>query len=89
MEEYRKNIVEYLKKNLKKGYTLESLKWALIGQGYSKSSVERSVNELNKELARKAPSLKESPKITYEVLDENNNAISLKKPWWKRLFGIR
>jgi hypothetical protein len=89
MEEhnYRKKIIEYLKKNLKKGYTLESLRWALIGQGYSRTSVERAIEELNKELARKAPVLKEEPVIKYEIIDEQDRPIKIKKSWWKRIFG--
>lgn len=86
MESYRKNIKDYLKRNLKKGYTLESLKWALVGQGYPKSSVERSIRELNKDLARKAPVLKEKPIIRYEIVDEHNKPIEIKKPWWRRIF---
>ena len=84
---YKKKIIDYLKKNLKKGYTIESLKWALIGQGYSRTSVERSIEELNKELARKAPVLKEEPVIKYEIIDEQDRPIKIKKSWWKRIFG--
>ncbi|MBA7607970.1 hypothetical protein ES703_15140 [subsurface metagenome] len=85
---YRKKIVDYLKKNLKKGYTIESLKWALIGQGYSRTSVERAIEELNKELARKAPILKEEPVIKYEIVDEKDRPIKIKKSFWKRIFGL-
>jgi actin-like ATPase involved in cell morphogenesis len=85
---YRKKIVDYLKKNLKKGYTIESLRWALIGQGYSRTAVERAVEELNKELARKAPILKEEPVIKYEILDEKDRPIKIKKSFWKRIFGL-
>ncbi len=90
MEEYnyRKKIVDYLKKNLKKGYTIESLKWALIGQGYSRTSVERAIEELNKELAKKAPILKEEPVIKYEIVDEKDRPIKIKKSFWKRIFGL-
>lgn len=84
---YRKKIVDYLKKNLKKGYTIESLRWALIGQEYSKTSVERAIEELNKELARKAPILKEEPVIKYEIVDEKDRPIKIKKSFWKRIFG--
>jgi len=85
---YRKKIVDYLKKNLKKGYTIESLRWALIGQGYSRTSVERAIEELNKELARKAPILKEEPVIKYEIVDEKDRPIKIKKSFWKRIFGL-
>ena len=84
----RRNLVEYFKKNLKKGYTKESLKWALINQGYSKLIVESSLEEAQKELAEVAPVLKEKPKITYELYDTDNNLvpIKIKKPFWKKLF---
>ena len=85
---YRKKIMEYMQKNLKKGYTLESLRWALIGQGYSRTSVDFAVQELNKELARKAPVLKEEPVIKHEIIGENDRPITVKKSWWKRIFGL-
>lgn len=87
-EEYKSRLVEYFKKNLKKGYTEESLKWALINQGYSRSMIDSALERTHKELAEEAPILKEKPVIKYELLDENNRPISIKKPWWKRIFGL-
>jgi hypothetical protein len=37
----------------------------------------------HKELADEAPVLKEKPTISYEVLDENDKPVEVKKPWWK------
>lgn len=82
----RSKIIEYFRKNLKKGYTEDSLKWALIHQGYSKIMVENAVQQLHKELALKAPKLKEKPKITYEIIDENNQPVKIKRSWWKKIF---
>ncbi len=87
VESYRKHIVEYFKKNLKKGYTPDALKYSLMSQGYVKTTVERSLEQAQKELAAKAPVLKEKPKIKYEIIDENDNPIQIKSPWWKRFFG--
>lgn len=84
----KRNLVNYFKKNLSKGYTLESLKWALINQGYSKIEIEKSIKKVNLELSKKAPILKEKPEIKYEIFDENNKPIKIKKPWWKGLFGL-
>ena len=84
---YRKKIVDYLKKNIKKGYTPDSLRWALINQGYSKISVEDALRRVHVELAQKAPILKEKPVIRYEILDEDNKPIEIRKPFWKRIFG--
>jgi len=90
MEEidYKRKIINYLKKNLSKGYTQDSLKWALIDQGYSRTAVERAIEQTHKELAEKAPILKEKPKIKYEIIDENNKPIIIKKPFWKRILKL-
>ena len=85
---YRKNLVDYFRKNLVKGYTSESLKWALVKQGYSRSIVDRAIEQVHKELSEEAPVLKEKPRIKYEIVDENDNPIILKKPFWKRVFGL-
>ena len=81
----RDKLVDYFRKNLKKGYTPDALKWALIHQGYSRTAVELAIRKLNKELAIKAPVLKEKPRIKYQIIDEHNQPIILKKPWWQRL----
>ena len=86
--DYRRKLVEYFKKNLKKGYTPESLKWALIDQGYSRTVVEMALETANKEIAKTAPILKEKPKIKYQIIDEYDNPITIKKPFWKRLLGL-
>jgi len=83
-----RNLADYIKKNLKKGYTVESLRWALINQGYSRVAVEDAIQQANTELAASAPLLKEKPVINYEIIDENDTPIPIKKPWWKRLFGL-
>ncbi len=85
---YRKNLVDYFKRNLVKGYTFESLKWALVKQGYSRAIVDNAIEQVHKELAEKAPVLKEKPKIKYEIVDENDNPIILKRSWWKRILGL-
>mgnify|MGYP001562521425 FL=1 len=85
--EYKKKIVDYLKKNLKKGYPLESLKWALVKQGYSRTIVDLAIKEANAELAREAPVLKEKPVITHEIIGEDDKPVQ-KKSWWKRFFGL-
>lgn len=82
-EEYRGRLTEYFKKNLRKGYTEESLKWALVNQGYSRTMIDSALERTHKELAEEAPVLREKPEIKYEVLDENNEPVPVKKSWWK------
>jgi len=77
-------LIEYIKRNLKKGYTVESLRWALLEQGYSRIAVEEAIEETNKLLAKEAPILKDKPVIKYEIIDEDDKPVEIKKPWWKR-----
>jgi len=84
--EYKEKLVEYFKKNLNKGYTEDSLKFALIKQGYSRVVVEEALRDVHMELAAKAPVLADKPEIKYEAFDENDNLV--KRPWWKKIFGL-
>ena len=66
-ESYIRQIVDYIKKNLAKGYTLESLKWALINQGYGRLEITKAIEITNQELALQAPKLVEKPVIKVEI----------------------
>ena len=79
--------MDYLKKNMEKGYAPESLRWALVEQGYSRTIVDSAIEEANKEFSRKSV-LKEKPVITHEIVGENEVPIPSEKSWWKRLFGF-
>ena len=76
---YLDDLSDYLKKNLKKGYTKESLKWALVSQGHSKLEVEKAVKKAEIELANEAPIMKTKPEIKVEMIDPTVN----EKKWWK------
>ncbi len=84
---YLKQLVIYIKNNLKKGYTKESLKWALISQGHSKLEVEKAFKNAEEELAREAPILKTKPEITYELVEPKLDDEPKREPFWKRWFG--
>jgi hypothetical protein len=79
---YKEKLKEHIKKNLKKGYTPDTLKYALIKQGYSRVLIEKSMEEAQKEISKEVPIFNEKPKIKYESFDEKNISIE-KKPWWK------
>ena len=67
---------------------MDALKYALLSQGYLRVEVENSIEQATKEIAETAPVLKEKPFIKYEVFDEYNKPLKIKKPWWKKLFGL-
>ena len=85
---YLQELSEYIKKNLKKGYTKESLKWALINQGHSRIEVDKALRFVDSELASEAPVLKTKPVIKYEVITPEGAESLPKKSLWKRLFGF-
>ena len=81
--DYIKQLVEYFKKNLSKGYTADSLKWALIQQGYSKMEVEKAFDIVGNELSIK----EDLPENETEVKQEKQIIIE-KKPFWKKILGL-
>jgi len=85
---YKRKLIDYFKKNLTKRYTANSLKVALIKQGYSRIAVEEALIKATEEMAAKAPVLKTKPVIKYEIIDEHNNPVQIKKSFLKRLFGL-
>ena len=42
-QDHIQQLADYIKKNLSKGYNLDSLRFSLISQGYSKISVEKAI----------------------------------------------
>ena len=84
--EHKRKIVEYLKKNLGKKYTPDTLRWALVNQGYSRSIVEEALEMAQKEIAEKAPILKEKPIIRHEIIDENDKPVTIKKSFLQKIF---
>jgi alpha-beta hydrolase superfamily lysophospholipase len=82
---YKTRLVDYIKKNLKKGYPTDTLKIALINQGYMRSMVDEATQEAIKQMASEAPVIKEKPEIEHEVIVDEP-AVE-KKSFWKRLFG--
>jgi SOS response regulatory protein OraA/RecX len=67
---YIEQLADYILKNIRKGYTLESLHQSLLQQGYSRYSIEQATELANLKLAAEAPKMKEKPQITYKILDE-------------------
>ena len=65
--DYVQQLADYIKKNLGKGYTAESLKWALTSQGHSRTEIERAIKMANEQLAFQAPKMVEKPVIKIEI----------------------
>ena len=63
-------LADYIKKNVAKGYTLDSLKYSLMKQGYSRTSIEKAMEIANKQLAEIAPKMEEKSVARFETVDE-------------------
>ena len=85
--DYMQQLADYIKKNLSKGYTLDSLKFALQDQGYSRVSIDRAVQLANEQLAKLAPKMIEKPVIKVERIPISEQEEKPKISWWRRLFG--
>jgi len=87
---HTEKLADRILENLKKGYTLDSLKYSLIMQGHSRISVESAIQLANNKLAQETP-LKEKPQITYKLISDNEvikiSNIPEKKGFFKWLFG--
>ena len=83
---YRKKLTEYFKRNLKKKYPVDTLRIALMNQGYSRATVDEAAKEAIKELAAEAPILKDNPEIEHEVVTEE--PVIEKKSFWKKIVGF-
>jgi len=85
-QSYIEQLAEHIKKNIKKGYTIDSLRFSLISQGYSKLSVDNAITLAHKQLAEEIPHIKEKPHITYKIIDEDNTIeLKQKKSFWEFL----
>lgn len=87
---YIQQLADYIKKNLNKGYTQDALRFSLINQGYSKISVEKAIELVNKQLADNVPPIKEKPQIVYKIIKNNGESyipLSKKSGFWRRIFG--
>ena len=86
---YIQQLVEHIKINLNRGYPIDSLKFSLMNQGYSRVSVERAIDIVNKELASTIPLLKEKPQIIYKIINDGEEIrISKKISFWQRVLDF-
>jgi len=66
-------LADYIKKNLSKGYDLDSLKYSLLSQGYSRTSVNKAIGLANKQMQNKSSIIieGEEKEIKYDLIDDD------------------
>jgi hypothetical protein len=80
------SLVAYLERNLKKGYKMDDLRWALVSQKHSRIEIEKAIKiiEARTPSVKKDEERKEEIKVaTQEQLIEPEQ----KRGFWSRLFG--
>jgi len=77
------DLVLYIKKNLKKGYTKESLKTALLIQNYTRMEIDKAIQRVDDELASEAPLIKTKPVIKHEFIYPDNFKVEPESFWEK------
>lgn len=81
-------LVDYVRKNLAKGYSMESLKWALIKQGNSRLEIEKAIKKVEEELAD--ASAKAKARASMESINQPAEVVPVQeesKSLWRKLFG--
>lgn len=88
-ETYLSDKVNYIKRNLQKGYNKDSLKWALVNQGNSKQEVDKAFSQAEKEMAhessmeaKRLQSMQPPPQIE-PIMPQ----VEKKKGFFSRFFG--
>lgn len=83
--ESTKQIIDYLDKNIKKGYKIEELRWALISQKHSRSEIEKAI----KIVEARTPSAKQEEQKQEEIKVATEEFVmpEKKKGFFGRLFG--
>lgn len=84
-KDYTQQLAEYIKKNISKGYTSESLRWALVSQGHSRVQVDKAVKFATEQMAATAPKMVEEPVMSQQIQEMTEP--EKKKGFWERLFS--
>jgi len=87
-KDYLQQLADYIKKNLAKGYTIDSLRFSLQSQGYSRVSIENAIKIANEQLAAAAPEMKEKPQISYKIMTPDSTyTYEKRKGFFRRVFS--
>ena len=69
-KDYLQQLAEYIKKNMAKGYTPDSLRWALVKQGKNRTEIERAMTLAQEQMAAQAPKFHSKPQLIVEKKED-------------------
>ncbi len=82
------NLVEYLQRNLKKGYKLEDLRWALINQGYSRINIESAIKHVTEIREAQMPKKPVVSEVKQEPVHVEMPQVNEEKGLWHKFKGF-
>lgn len=80
-----KGMIDYIQRNLKKGYKMDQLRWALVDQGHSRTEIDRAVKYVTDMLeAQKSKKVEEpKPEVIVEPVElEEKGSWQRFKDWF-------
>ena len=82
-------LVDYMRRNLAKGYKVADLRWTLVSQGYSKIEIDKAMNIINQEQSVEDNRKQEIEEATKKMMEESKPELikEEKKGFFSRLFG--
>jgi len=82
-------LVDYMRRNLSKGYKIADLRWTLVSQGYSKIEIDKALNLINEEQEAENKKKQEIEEATKKMFSkqEVEPIREEKKGFFGRLFG--
>ena len=86
-EDYLYKLSKYVEKNLSKGYTIDAIEWSLIGQGHSRTAVNKAIILVHQNMALKMSKI-EVP-VKKEKIIVSESAKPRKKGFLAKLFGLK
>lgn len=82
-------LVDYMRKNLAKGYKINELRWTLVSQGYSKIEIDKALNIINQEQGEEDKRKADIEAATKKMMEESKPELvkEEKKGFFRSLFG--
>ncbi|MBI5149042.1 hypothetical protein HZA33_05155 [Candidatus Pacearchaeota archaeon] len=69
-KDYIQQLADYVKRNLSKGYTIDTLRWALVKQGRNRTEIERAITLAQQQMAANAPKFQAKPQLIVDRKEE-------------------
>lgn len=81
-----KPLVDYIERNIKKGYKMDDLRWALANQKHSRIEIEKAIKFVQSKMDSQKKK-EEVPKIDMSEIKREQINVPPKKGFFSKLFS--